>query len=83
MENEQVRLWRNFFLRLFLFSSLFAVFIFVTTELSKDVMMRALNIDETEFRRTVMNSLMLLRAWLFFVVLPAAVAFHSMLRRKT
>jgi len=79
---EQLKFWRKFFFRLFLFSVLIAVTIFTTTELTKEAMIKALQLSEQEFRRDVMNSMVIFRVWLMFILLPVAITFHTLIKKS-
>jgi len=82
MTNEQIRFWRNFSFRLFLFSAIIAAMIFITTELTKESMMKSLQLTEQEYRRDVMNSMVIFRVWLMFIILPTVIAFHSLIQKN-
>lgn len=83
MDNKMILFLRNFFLRMFLTTSVIAIVIFSTTEMLREPMMGSLNIGKSEFDRTVMNSLMALRVLLFFIILPAAIALHTLIQKKS
>ncbi len=82
MQYDQVLFWRNFFFRLFILSGAIATIIFIVTDLTKSHMMSSLGLSEQEFKRDVMNSAVILRVWLIFVILPLALTFQTLLRRK-
>lgn len=82
MTNQQLRFWRSFFLRLFLFSALVAIVIFTTTELTKESMMKSLQLSEQEFRRDVMNSMVIFRVWLMFILLPLVITFQTLIKKN-
>ena len=45
-------------------------------------MMKSLQLTEQEFRRDVMNSMVILRIWLMFILLPTVIAFHSLIQKN-
>ena len=81
MQQEEIKFWRIFFFRVLIFSAIVAAIIFTTTELSKEFMMKALQLSEQEFRRDVMSSMVILRVLLLFILLPITLVFHSLLKK--
>jgi len=86
MEYEKIIFFRNFFLRAFIISVLFALFYFVITYSFSDTWApwatHFFKTDEKELGRLVLMFFVELRIVLVFLFLVPALALHWMARKK-
>ena len=86
MEKQKLILIRDFFLKTFIVSLVFAILLFVMTTIFWDkwsgFIYTKFQVSEKELGQLVVNSFLHLRLYLLFVILTPAIALHWLIKTK-